>query len=198
MLNLTRDAGASLETLQALYSAGLSPIFSKRKIQRQLIAKSSAVSLASTPQCFARRWAVFETDDIVRSLCEINGFIYVNDYITQENFPLVGNRASEDEIVIHDPGCSFTEDEGLAILKQKGLQRPTYEHALRFVDQHGTATTSEKKPYVVFLHKPWLDPNRDRRILYFNRSPGHRKLYLDYVDFRFYDSCVLAGFRPRK
>ena len=138
------------------------------------------------------------TDEIVAHLKE-NGFNYVDPLITQVNFPLTPRSAvEEDEIVIHDPGGSFSVTEGLAILKQEGLLRPTYEHGLRFTREHGTATTSKKKPFVIFLHEPWLDPCRGRCVVYLDRHPGGRELNLHYPGSGSDGGCVLAGVRPRK
>ncbi|MEK7174211.1 MAG: hypothetical protein AAB759_00960 [Patescibacteria group bacterium] len=134
------------------------------------------------------------TDQITAAL----GFAF-NEWITRANFPLTPSATPwEDEIEIVDPGCSFTEEEGLKILKDKGLERPTYEHGIRFAEQHGKTTTSEKKPFVIFLHEAWLDPDRDRRIVYLDRRAEDRGLYLDDPDRRFRGFCVLAGVRPRK
>ncbi len=49
-----------------------------------------------------------------------------------------------------------------------------------------------------FSHISWLDPNRNRRIVYLNRNSDNRKLNLNYPDNRFNDNCVLAGVRRRK
>jgi hypothetical protein len=134
------------------------------------------------------------TNEITAAL----GFPF-SDLITQANFPLKPSETPyEDEIEIVDPGRDFTEEEGLQILKDKGLERPTYEHAIRFAEQHGKATTSEKKPFVIFLHPAWLGPDRRRRIVCLSRSAGCRGLRLGYPDLRFVDDCVLAGVRPRK
>ncbi len=133
------------------------------------------------------------TDQIISGL----GFP-ASDDITQANFPLAPHLAEEAEIEIIDPGCSFSEDEGLEFLKAAGLERPTHEHALRFAEQCGTATTSDKKPFVIFLHEAWLGPFGSRRVMYLYRSSADRKLYLDYPDDRFDGLCVLAGVRPRK
>ncbi len=123
----------------------------------------------------------------------------MNEWINQKNFPLKAKEIPEDdEVVIYDPGTSFTEEEGLAILKREGLLRPTYEHGLRFAREHGTTTTSAKKPFVIFLHEPWRDPSGDRRIVCVDRNPDDRELYLVYPDCGFDDRCVLAGVRPRK
>ena len=134
------------------------------------------------------------TDELTAAL----GFPF-NDWITQKNFPLTASETpTEDEIEIVDPGKSFSEEEGLAILKEKGLLRPTYEHGIRFAEQHGKATTSEKKPFVIFLHEAWQDPYRDRRIVCLDRSARGRELGLVYPGGGFRDRCVLAGVRPRK
>ena len=136
------------------------------------------------------------TDQIVVALRE-NG-LWVNEYVTQENFPLTPHAEEEAEIEIIDPGCSFSEEEGLEFLKEAGLVRPTYEHALRFAEQQGMATISTNKPFVIFLHEAWLGPDDNRRVLCIYRDPENRELSLCYPDRRFSDSCVLAGVRPRK
>ena len=134
------------------------------------------------------------TDQITRAL----GFPF-NDWITQENFPLKPSATPwEDDIEIVDPGKSFTEEEGFRILKDKGLVRPTYEHGIRFGQQHGKATTSEKKPFVIFLHELWQNPDGNRRIVYLRRFAQGRGLSLDNPDDGFRDRCILAGVRPRK
>jgi len=138
------------------------------------------------------------TDEVVQSLKERDGFNFVNDLITQTNFPLIPREAEDIEIEIIDPKRPFSEAEGLEFLKAAGLERPTCEHALRFAEQRGTATTSEKKPFVIFLHEAWLDPRDHRRVLYLDRYSASRRLSLIYPDGRFNDDCVLAGVRPRK
>jgi hypothetical protein len=134
------------------------------------------------------------TDEITKAL----GFPF-DELITQANFPLAAlETPMEDEIETVDPGRDFSEEEGLQILKDKGLERPTYEHVIRFAEQHGKVATSEKKPFVIFLHEAWLDPDRCRRFVYLCRSARYRKLRLRCPYDRFRDRCVLAGVRPRK
>lgn len=138
------------------------------------------------------------TDQIVAVLRE--GGIWVNGYVTQANFPLTpSENLWEDEIKIIDPECSFNEGEGLKFIADAKLRRPTYEHGIRFAQQHGKATTSTKKPFVIFLHEPWQDPDRRRRMMSLYRNPESRKLSLDFSGQGFYDAyCVLAGVLPRK
>ncbi|MEK7212407.1 MAG: hypothetical protein AAB686_01895 [Patescibacteria group bacterium] len=134
------------------------------------------------------------TDQITAAL----GFPF-NEWITQANFPLKPAEAPwEDEIEIVDPGTSFSEEKGLVILAEAKLERPTYEHGIRFAQQHGKATTSKKKPFVIFLHKPWQGPDRIRRVVFVRRFPAYRRLRLYYPGDGFSDDCVLAGVRPRK
>ncbi len=135
------------------------------------------------------------TDQIAQQWREAG--LYVNECVTQANFPLTPHATLDSEIEVIDPGCSFTEEEGLKFLEAANLDRPTEEHALRFAEQCGKTTTG-KKPYIIFLHKPWLDPDRDRRVVCVDRYPGGRRLYLDYPGSRFDDLCVLAGVRRRK
>jgi hypothetical protein len=195
MLNITRESGASLENLQALYNAGLLSDLLKAENPCKVNREEFRRLLGYDPSVFkVKMGGANNTDEVTAAL----GFPF-NDWITQANFPLtVSETPTEDEIEIVDPGKSFSEEEGLAILKEKGLERPTYEHAIRFAEQHGKATTSEKKPYVIFLHEAWQDPIRRRRIVFLYRDAGYRGLYLDYPDSRFDDFCVLAGVRPRK
>ncbi len=193
LLKITRESGASLETLQAVYDAGLlsdllkaeNPCKVNREEFRRLLGYDSSVFKV-------KMGGANNTDEITVAL----GFPF-HDWITQANFPLTASETpTEDEIEIVDPGKSFSEEGGLAILEEKGLERPTYEHGIRFAEQHGK-TTSEKKPFVIFLHEAWLDPDRDRRIMCLNRIAKYRRLYLLCPVFRFGDDCVLAGVRPR-
>ncbi|MEK9179860.1 MAG: hypothetical protein AAB897_00375 [Patescibacteria group bacterium] len=159
---------------------------------------SPAVSRKSSPSTETytiRLGGPKTTDQIVKGLKK-EGF-WVNDLITQKNFPLQPHDPEDVEIEIIDPGKSFTEEEGLRLLAEAGLKRPTHEHALRFAEQFGKRTTG-KKPFIIFLHEPWRDPYGDRRVIYVRRRPAYRELSLDYAVVRWDDDCVLAGVRPRK
>jgi len=135
------------------------------------------------------------TDEIVQALHKEGR--YVEGHITQKNFPLKPHAIENVEIEIIDPGSEFSEDEGLEFLEAAGLEYPTYEHALRFAEQHGR-TTTDKKPYVFFLHEPWLDLNRNRRTVFIDRDLGSCELSLSRPGTGFSVDCVLAGVRRRK
>jgi hypothetical protein len=198
LLSVVREADKTLEGLQALYATGLLSDLLKAenpaKVDREMFRKL----LGFDPSFFRVKTGAAETTDEIVAYLEANGFNYVSEWINQKNFPLTAKEApEEDEVVIYDPGRGFTEEEGLAILKREGLTRPTYEHALRFARECGTATTSTKKPFVIFLHKPWRD-RHDRRVVYVFRSPAYRGLDGYCPDGGFDEDCVLAGVRPRK
>ncbi len=192
LLNIARESGASLETLQAVFQGFLPDLLKAEKLPnrdefRKLLGLDPSVFIV-------KMGGTNNTDEITAAL----GFPF-NDWITQKNFPLKpSENPTEDVIEIVDPGKDFSEEEGLAFLKEKGLLRPTYEHAIRFDEQFGKATTSETKPYVIFLHEAWRGPIRRRRFVYLDRSPEYRVLYLLFPVSRFSGHCVLAGVRPRK
>lgn len=198
LLGLARGKGVSLEMLQALYGLGvLSDVFDVEDPSR-INREAVRVALGYDPSVFRVKLGGPETtDDIV---CVLRGGgLRVNDHITQANFPLTPRGTPEEAgIEIVDPGKGFSENEGLAILKEAKLERPTYEHGLRFAEQHGKTTTSTKKPLVIFLHEPWQGPGRDRRVMCLGRRPGYRWLFLNDPDDGFNDYCGLAGVRSRK
>ena len=135
------------------------------------------------------------TDDIVKVWHGAG--LYVSEYITQKNFPLAQHQIEDVEIEIIDPGCAFTESEGLKFLEAAGLKRPEYEHGLRFAEQYGILTTSSK-PNVIFLHKPWMGLCKSCSVLSVGRDPGPHTLRLEHVDLGFGEQCLLAGVRPHK
>lgn len=198
LLSLIRDQGLSLEKLQALYALGILSDVVGVKDPLSISREAVRLALGYDPSVFRVKLGGPETTDSIVQVLREGGF-WINEYITQENFPLTPSKnLQEDEIEIIDPDCSFSEEEGLRILKKKGLARPTHEHAIQFAGQWGTATTSQEKPFVVFLHEPWQDPSGNRRVVYLRRPPSSRKLCLNYPGSEFNDYCVLAGVRPRK
>lgn len=135
------------------------------------------------------------TDQIAQAWREAK--LYVDEHITQKNFPLSPHDPEDVEIEIINPGYSFIETEGLRFLEDTGLERPTFEHVLRFAEQYGRSTKGEK-PFIIFLHKAWRYPIGGRRVMSIRRRPGNRRLVLRDPDRGFGDRCVLAGVRPRK
>jgi hypothetical protein len=117
--------------------------------------------------------------------------------ITQANFPLKAATVPwEDTLRIVNPSRRFSEEDGLRYLAELKIDRPTYEHAIRFVEQCCEAASSEKKRFVVFLHASWEDQEGHRYVMVFDRCPGVQRLALFRLTNRFDEDCVLAGVCP--
>lgn len=117
-----------------------------------------------------------------------------NPWITQKNFPIECGSSWEDEVeIINVPGRLRDEAEGLKILKDAGLDRPTHEHGIQFARQFGGKMSAEKS-CILFLHTPWKDPRDNDRIICMDRG-RRRFLSLSHVGLGFNDRCVLAGVR---
>ena len=197
LLQLGEDQNLEPGELQALYASGLQSVLFRatKEVDLSLVDREAFERvLGLDPSVFRVKMGGPEnTDQIMAAL----GFPF-NGWIKQKNFPLTPSETPrEDEIEIVDPGCSFSADEGLAILAERKLVRPTYEHGIGFAQQFGT-TTSEKKPFVVFLHEPWWGPGRLRYVVCLNRRAKCRLLDLTCPGFGFGAYCVLAGVRPHK
>lgn len=121
---------------------------------------------------------------------------YINPHITSADFPLTETAEEERELVAfqvpeydHDPSSA----EILKELEKRGLERPTYEDALKFDEAHPDA-----KGFFVFLHEPWLDPDRDPVVVVVNRDEAHRVLTLYWFVSRWGRFFWFVGVRPRK
>jgi len=78
-----------------------------------------------------------------------------NDWVNGENFPMRPMPEGPREIVFlefdHDPGS----EEVLAEAQRQGFDRPMYEDALFFGEQH---PEEQRNGPIVFLHEPRQDP----------------------------------------
>jgi hypothetical protein len=133
------------------------------------------------------------TDDIVQAWRKKH--VYVDPKITQDNFPLAPHDCQEVEVEVIDPSGAFSEYRGLKCLASAGLERPTYEHALRFAEQWGR-TAKGKGSFVVFLHEISPILQFDPCIITIDRIPRSRGLYLFFPQCGFDATCVVAGVRP--
>lgn len=134
-----------------------------------------------------------------------NGFRHANEWLMQENsitrseLSFNFSTVEYDEIVIFDPGYFSGIRSGLRLLKNAGLEPPTEGHAIRLAEQYGKLKDGEthRKPYIVFLHKPWwqVSLGRGRHVMYVDRRSDEHRLGLRRVSEGFSDGCVLAGIR---
>jgi hypothetical protein len=121
--------------------------------------------------------------------------------ITQKNFPLVPHPPEVIGIKFVDsPDSKFSIKEGLRALSIAETGRPTYEHALRFIEQHGHITTPPKEfGFILFLHEPWQDSNGKYWVLALLRVPHKAITFLVSSDEDFCAGDIpflLAGTVP--
>lgn len=132
-----------------------------------------------------------DTDQIVANLD-----LPADSNITQKNFPLKLGDTKSIWIEVVDPGNSrFTEEQGLAILADNKLKRPTRDGTIRFIQQHSRCKAFPKKRFILFLHPPRRYSDRSSpSVLCLDRRTGCRYVFLMSVTVRFDgNDCVLAG-----
>lgn len=122
----------------------------------------------------------------------MGGYKWVHDWITNYRFPLLPHNPMEREIEYVKLDYDPTSEEALAELKSRGLERPTYEHALYFGVKH--PEEQEKHP-VVFLHESVEGPNGNRGVIVLYGRPSRRCIDIDWFDSKWSQDCVFAGVR---
>lgn len=115
-----------------------------------------------------------------------------NDWVNGENFPMRPMPEGPREIVFlefdHDPGS----EEVLAEATRQGLERPRYEDALFFGEQH---PEEQRSGPIVFLHEPWQDPYRFLDVLVLYCDGRFRRLGLSYFVNKWFQRCRFAFVR---
>ena len=111
------------------------------------------------------------TDEVIAA----GNYDWKNDLISGKNFPMRPMPEGPREIVFlefnHDPGS----EEVLAEAQRQGLERPRYEDALFFGEQH---PGEQIKDPIVFLHEPWRRPgNLGVLVLYCDGRNRHLSLH---------------------
>ena len=127
------------------------------------------------------------TEEVVAA----GNYNWKNDLVNGKNFPMRPMPEGPREIVFlefdHDPGS----EEVLAEAQRQGLERPLYEDALFFGEQH---PEEQRNAPIVFLHKPWQCPHGLLRVLVLDCDDGNR-LILNYFDGSWRQRCRFAFVR---
>ncbi|MFA6551472.1 MAG: hypothetical protein WCV41_03025 [Patescibacteria group bacterium] len=106
---------------------------------------------------------------------------WVNEYITSQNFPLRLQQDGEVAIELLKFDHNVSSEEVIEEARKRGLERPTYETALFFGEQH---PEEQRKHPIVFLHEPWQSPgSRGRVLVLYSSSPGR------ILDLLWFCSC---------
>jgi hypothetical protein len=92
-------------------------------------------------------WQILEADPRVTCASAID---YENEFAIQPS-----SETRIDKLVVVNPQAKFfTIQEGLDLLKSKGLERPMHEHAFRAARMLFREPSPHVRPVVVFLHEP--------------------------------------------
>ena len=113
---------------------------------------------------------------------------YSNDNVNSQNFPMRPGRGHS-QIEIIDFGREVTSEEALIEAKKRGLERPDYEDALLFGEQF---SEKQRERPIVFLHEPWLNPDRLLHVLVLRGRSVGRRLDLDWFAFSWRRDYVFA------
>ena len=120
---------------------------------------------------------------------------YAHSCVTSDNFPARragGGAARELVLVAFDRAVTSTE--AVRAATELGLDRPTYEDALRF----GAAYPHvQREAPIVFLHDPWVGFFGRRDVLCLWANAGRRELGLEGFDDPFAPGVRFA-FRQRR
>jgi hypothetical protein len=115
-------------------------------------------------------------------LVEAGRYGYAHSCVTSENFPTAEARSGAVDIVLLGFDRPMTATEILDEAARRGLERPSYEDALRFGAQHPEA---QREQPIVFLHGPWVGFFGRRDVLCLWSNAGRRELGLEGFDDRF-------------
>jgi hypothetical protein len=105
---------------------------------------------------------------------------YAQAAVTTENFP--ADRAAPARvraIVLLEFAQPVAFEDVVAVAKERGLTRPTYEDALYFGIAHPEA---QRERPIIFLHEPWLGAFGRRDVVCLWTNAGRRELGLEGFD----------------
>ncbi|TSC56844.1 MAG: hypothetical protein Greene071421_354 [Parcubacteria group bacterium Greene0714_21] len=119
---------------------------------------------------------------------------WFDDWITDGRFPIKEHAPLDRTIELlefdHDPSNNQILEE----LLRRGLERPTYEHALYFGIKH---PEEQRKRPIIFLHEPVRGKGGSLYVLVLREEAGHRGLYLYGFETSWNRGCAFAGVRKQ-
>ncbi|OGM93769.1 hypothetical protein A2524_02505 [Candidatus Wolfebacteria bacterium RIFOXYD12_FULL_48_21] len=128
------------------------------------------------------------TDEVVAA----GNYDWVNSMVNGDNFPMRPMPDGPREIVFLEFDHDTTSEEALAEAERQGLERPLYEDALFFGEQH---PEEQRKDPIVFLHEPWQDPCGNLSVLVLDCGDRYRYLRLGYFGDSWDRRCRFAFVR---
>lgn len=125
------------------------------------------------------------TDKVVAA----GNYDWKNDWVNGKNFPMRPIPEGHREIVLMEFDHDHSSEEVLAEAERQGLERPRYEDALFFGEQH---PEEQRKNPIVFLHEPWQCPLRVLSVLVFYCVDRGRSMHLTYFVNKWRQRCRFA------
>jgi len=98
------------------------------------------------------------TEEVVTA----GNYDWTNGMVNGKNFPMRPMPEGPREIVYLEFDHNPTPEEAFAEAERRGLERPRYEDALFFGEQH---PEEQRNASIVFLHEPWRGPRARLRVL---------------------------------
>jgi hypothetical protein len=125
-------------------------------------------------------------------MVEAGKYDWANDDVNSKNFPMRPRPAGKRVIELIEFDHDVSSEEALEEARKQGLEQPDYEDALDFGEQF--PEIQRKRP-IVFLHKPWQDPDGNLRVLVLSGDSSLRELRLAWFDHGWDRRCVFAFVR---
>jgi len=109
-------------------------------------------------------------------LVQAGKYNWVDENITNQNLPMRPRPNGEVVIELLEFDHDVSSEEVIKGAQKRGLERPSYEDALFFGEQH---PEEQRKRPIVFLHEPWQSPRGGRNVLVLYGDSSGRSLSLD-------------------
>jgi hypothetical protein len=117
---------------------------------------------------------------------------WVNNWITDEHFPIVEHIPQNRRIELISFGYDPDSEAVFREFSRKGLERPTYEDVFYFGIQN---PEEQKRHSIVFLHEPVVSSGGGRYVLVLYGISSRRDLGFNWFDDRWSRGFVFAGVR---
>ncbi|OGY66668.1 MAG: hypothetical protein A3A04_01535 [Candidatus Harrisonbacteria bacterium RIFCSPLOWO2_01_FULL_40_28] len=167
----------------------ISIVFSKR---RDVFDRCAELILAAVREMNDRLEFTFVVRDgeTFISLVEAGAYDWKDSWVTAERFLVRPSPVGKRKLVLLYFGRSVSSKQAIEEGKRQGLERPTYEDALRFGAQHREV---QRQFPIVFLHEPVRDDGYgDLGVLYLGRDDSGRGLRYDWFFRDWSDGCRFA------
>ncbi|MEK7651724.1 MAG: hypothetical protein AAB351_00730 [Patescibacteria group bacterium] len=125
-------------------------------------------------------------------MIKAGNYRYVNENITEKNFPFTRKGEVSTEIVLVHFDREMESDVVLVELDKLGLRAAILPESLAFGETH---PEEQRKFPIICLGSLWTSADGDRRVPYLDGWGGGRELNLDFFEDRWDGRCRFAAVR---